>query len=342
MLTLLRLGMLDDVRQRLLHEPVERRLDFAAAAASLRAPSGSRLGGPLLGERLDEPFERGHEAEVVERRRTELDGEAADVLQRLTTSSRSSASAARAVLRGASSTPRGRAGSRSAPARSRRGARARGAALDLLRLHDAAERVARDALRERDGDGGAGCENLGHAQVGVGEPGVAGRACRGSRARRSRPRAMSGTYRPVRAPNPSGPRPGDLRGRRTRSRCARCAGARARGPLFDWTREMLRPQRRRPRRPRRRTAARRPVGRASATTALRGARGRGRRRGRASWSRSVSRRGRTTSFSDSSWRDQRVTTRKRRAFSIATAAWAASSATSSWSSSVKSSPSFSR
>ena len=46
-----------------------------------------------------------------------------------------------------------------------------------------------------------------------------------------------------------------------------------------------------------------------------------------------------TSFSDSSWRDQRVADSYRRAFSIATAACAASSRTSSSSSSVKSPPS---
>ena len=64
-------------------------------------------------------------------------------------------------------------------------------ALQLLRLHDAAERIARDALRQLDGDGGAGRERLGQPQVVVGEARVAALPCRGSRARRSPGRARS-------------------------------------------------------------------------------------------------------------------------------------------------------
>ena len=68
------------------------------------------------------------------------------------------------------------------------------APLELLRLDDPAQRVAGDARREVDGDGGAGREGLGEPQVGVGEAGVAAFACRGRRSRRSACRAaMSGT-----------------------------------------------------------------------------------------------------------------------------------------------------
>ena len=42
-------------------------------------------------------------------------------------------------------------------------------ALQLLRLHDAAQRIPRDSLRKLDGDRGAGRERLGEPQVVVGE-----------------------------------------------------------------------------------------------------------------------------------------------------------------------------
>ena len=78
----LRLGVLHDVRQRLLHEPVERRLDLGrqALAAEIRLDLGRDAAS--LGERLAEPLERGGEAEVVQRGRPQLDREPPHVLER--------------------------------------------------------------------------------------------------------------------------------------------------------------------------------------------------------------------------------------------------------------------
>ena len=74
--------VLDDVRQRLLHEPVQRRLDLGrepAVALEVREELDRHAG--LLREVVGQPFERGDEAEVVERLRAELDREAANVLE---------------------------------------------------------------------------------------------------------------------------------------------------------------------------------------------------------------------------------------------------------------------
>ena len=132
MLDLPGLRVLDDVRQRLLHDAVERGLDLRRRAARRRAAPRARPSMPgLLAKRRREPLERRDEAEVVERLRPQLDREPADVLQRRRRRARA---ARRRACRAASRLARvlersaGRAGSRSAPGRSRRGAPARGGA----------------------------------------------------------------------------------------------------------------------------------------------------------------------------------------------------------------------
>ena len=130
MLTVSRAGVLDDVRERLLDDPVERRLDLAPGAARRRAPARGDLDPGRLGEGLRQALERGDEAEVVERLRPQLDRQAADVLERrddeLAQLVRDRARICSTVAR-APRPSSGRAGSRSAPGRSRRGARARAA-----------------------------------------------------------------------------------------------------------------------------------------------------------------------------------------------------------------------
>ena len=123
-----RLRVLDDVRQRLLHHPVERRLDLARqpllaelrfeVEASRSAPRRSRA----------RRSSAGHEAEVVERLRPQLDSQTPHVVQRLEDLLADLGERPRARL-GAPAPPRrpsGRAAPRSAPGRSGRAARARG------------------------------------------------------------------------------------------------------------------------------------------------------------------------------------------------------------------------
>ena len=83
MLTRARAGVLDDVRQRLLHDPVERRLDLArqplVAELRLEVDRDARVCSRNVSARRSSA---GDEPEVVERRRPQLDGEPADVLER--------------------------------------------------------------------------------------------------------------------------------------------------------------------------------------------------------------------------------------------------------------------
>ena len=165
--------MLDDVRQRLLHEPVQRRLDLGReATVALKVGDELDRHAGLLREVVRQPLERGDEAEVVERRRAELDRETADVLERR-----------------ADELPHladGRLERRlvvhvleAAQAEEDRRERLAGlvvqlageaAALELLRGHDSLQRVARHPLPQLDGDRGARREDLGEAEILVGEP----------------------------------------------------------------------------------------------------------------------------------------------------------------------------
>ena len=168
MLTFARVRVLDDVRQRLLDDAVERGLDLGGKPLVAEARLEANVDARLLAERLREPLERGDEAEVVEHLRTKLDREPPHVLQRRDDEL---ADARR---------PRSRASSRLDASLERlqaeedRGQRLAGlvvqltreaAALELLRVDDAAERVARDALREIDRDRGARREGLGEPKV---------------------------------------------------------------------------------------------------------------------------------------------------------------------------------
>ena len=217
-------------------------------------------------------------------------------------------------------------------------------ALELLRVDDAAQRVAGDPLGEVDGDGGACGERLGEPQVLVGEARVARRrlSCAAIDADRPVARRAAARRGPASHPERRARSPGRPRGRRSSSRPARCGAARARGRSSS-----------RARRGRSRGALRRRAPSAASTrsvavaggqrdqrrAARRPARAGARRPGRAAAAaRARPTSALPTSFSDSSWRSQRVADSYSRAFSIATAACAASSVTSSSSSSVKSSP----
>ena len=79
---MLGLGVLDDVRERLLDDPVENGLDLAREPGLGQARLEVRRDAGLLGEGTREPVERRHEAEVVERFRTQLDREPAHILER--------------------------------------------------------------------------------------------------------------------------------------------------------------------------------------------------------------------------------------------------------------------
>ena len=165
-----RLGVLDDVRQRLLHDPVERRLDVARQpVADVRLEVDAHPG--LLGEGVAQALERRDEAEVVERLRPQLDREAADVVQRLHDLLAHGGERFGALLAAPRLLDR-------LEAEQHRGQLLAGlvvelarepAPLELLRLDHAAQRVARDARGEVDGDRGPRREGLGEAQVVVGE-----------------------------------------------------------------------------------------------------------------------------------------------------------------------------
>src|SRR4051794_16398571 len=74
--------MLGDVRERLLHDPVERRLDLGWQALFAEGGAEVDLHPALLAEGRRQVLDGRHEAEVVERARPQLEREAADVLQR--------------------------------------------------------------------------------------------------------------------------------------------------------------------------------------------------------------------------------------------------------------------
>ena len=169
-----RLRVLDDVRQRLLHDPIERRLDVVrepVADAGLELDPHSRL----LGEGLAQALERGDEPEVVQRLRAQLHREPADVVERLDDLLAHGGERRGPLLVG----PRLLDGLQTEQHRRQllpglvvELAR-QPAPLELLRLDHPAQRIARDARREVDGDGGPGRERLGEPQVGLGEAGVA-------------------------------------------------------------------------------------------------------------------------------------------------------------------------
>ena len=166
MLTRLRAGVLDDVRQRLLDDAVERRLGLGRQPLVAELRSRSTVEAALLAERFASRSTAG-----TSPKSSSADGRSSTASRRTfwsveTTSSRTDATASRASsapppARAASA----RAGSRSAPGRSRRAARARAGALELLRLDDTTDGVAADPLGQIDGDRRPRRERLRQAQV---------------------------------------------------------------------------------------------------------------------------------------------------------------------------------
>ena len=146
-----RLRVLDDVRQRLLHDPVERRLDLGREplVAELRLEARTRI--PVCSANVS----RRRSSAATRPKSSSAFGRSSTASRRTswsvaTTSSRTSASAAPLLV--ASSPPRppsARAGSTSAPGRSRRAARARagGARAPAPRRPGAARRARRAAER---------------------------------------------------------------------------------------------------------------------------------------------------------------------------------------------------
>ena len=115
------------------------------------------------------------------------------------------------------------------------------AALELLRLDDPAQRVAGDARREVDRDGGAGREGLGEPQVGLGEAGVAAFAVvRDEHADRpaARPRAVRRARCERRGAGPTPGRPRDRRASESIRSARRRSSTR---PLFEPARSSCRP-----------------------------------------------------------------------------------------------------
>ena len=224
--------MLRDVRQRLLHDAVERRLDLRREAGQRRGVASTSTAIPVCSaERLCQPLERRYEAEVVERLGRSSTARRRTLWSVSTTCSRSSAAAARAASAVSASSTRFR------PSRievsawpvSSWSSRASRRALELLPLDHPAERVAGDPVGEVDGHGCARGEGLGQAQLLVGEAGVGAATCCARRSRRSPGRRRSAA-RTARSAGPcAGRAPDRPRHRRGSSRRARCGAARARG-----------------------------------------------------------------------------------------------------------------
>ena len=163
--------MLHDVRQRLLHDPVQRRFDLAGQSPLSETVLEIDRDPGLLGERLGQALERRHEPEVVERLRSQLDRELANVVQRRHDV------LAQLGHRRVQLVPVDHLVEHLQPQHDRGQRLARlvvqlpgePPALDLLRVDDPPQRIARDALRQIDRDRRARAERLREAQVGVGE-----------------------------------------------------------------------------------------------------------------------------------------------------------------------------
>ena len=340
----LRVRVLDDVGERLLHDSVERSLHVAGQSRLSERGVEVDPNVRLFSERLGQPLERRYEPEVVEHRRAQLYGQAAHVLER-----------AHDVLpqlgeRRARRVVGQRFLERFQPQQDG-GERLAGlvvelagqpASLQLLRLHHPADGVPRDALRQLDRDGRPRRERLGEPKVVVREARVgadlvvdlehADRLVAGDE-RHPHPRQSADPSRDFlvhlgivdhridalaapplehRAALRSGPREGRPHEAFGACRCGKTHLGAAGGQR------------------QRNHACLEDLAQA-ADDQVEQLVEIGFRRERV-----------PTSFSDWSWRDQRVDASYSRAFSIATAAWPARSLTSSVSSSEKSSPPSSR
>ena len=187
-------AVLDDVRERLLDDPVERRLDLARAAARRRAASRGRRARPLCSRNVA----RSRSMAGTRPKSSSADGRSSTASRRTscsveTTSSRSDATASRASSVSAACSSGFR------PSRidvsawpvsscSSRASRARSSSWAST-TRRTASRLTR--WREVDGDRGAGGERLGEPQVVVREARASDRACRARPRRRSPGRARS-------------------------------------------------------------------------------------------------------------------------------------------------------
>ena len=142
-----------------------------------------------------EPLERGHETEVVERARSKLDRQPADVLERGGDELPDRRRRLARLVGGGDvvEVPEPEQDRRQRLARLVVQLAGQPRAFELLGFDDAAQRVATHALRQVDRDRGACDERLGEADVGLVEPRILRRACRAPRRRRSAcPRTVSG------------------------------------------------------------------------------------------------------------------------------------------------------
>ena len=324
------LRVLDDVRQRLLHDAVERGFGLARQPLVAEARLEIDPQAALLAERLCEPLHGRHQPEVVERGRPQLDREPPDVLQgrrrraRAPTRRRRALSSARPPARSAS----GRAGSTSAPGPSRRGAaRASRARSSSCASTTRRTRIAADALREVDRDRRPGRERLRQAQVVLAEGGrLALLVVRDHHA--DRPPAGDERHEQSRA-NTEPPRRLLVDLGVVQHRVDALAAAALQDASRLRARELELASRRRRTRPRprppRRAASRRPAARSARAARPTSSCRRPATSDRSGSSSNSEASALPISFSDSSWRSQRVELSYSRAFSIATAACAASS-----------------
>ena len=232
-LTCVGAGVLGDVRQRLLDDPVERGLDLGRRGAVDvevrldvdRDARSARRTPPRAARARGRARSRRAPSAAARRRAGARSG----------ASRRSARAAAAAAARAVLGVPR-----LLDPLQAEQDRRQRLAglvvelareppALELLPLDHAAERVAGDAVGEVDGDRRARGERLGEPQLLVGEARVGARACCGRRSRRSPGRRRSSARTGPSAGRSAGRPPGRPRCPRASSRRARCGAARARG-----------------------------------------------------------------------------------------------------------------
>ena len=165
-----RLGVLDDVRQRLLDDSVERCFDMGRkAVADLRLEFDAHSG--LRGEGVAQSLESRHEPEVVERLRPQLHRDAAHIVQRpndLLAHAGQRLGAFGVALRLLDGLQSKEHRSQLLPGLVVE-LPSQAAPFELLRLHYSAKRVGRDPSRQVDGCRGAGSEGLCEAEVFIGE-----------------------------------------------------------------------------------------------------------------------------------------------------------------------------
>ena len=168
----LRGGVLGDVRERFLDHAVEGRLDLGRQP--LLAETRFELhADPGRGAKcLDQAFDGRQETEVVECLRPQLDGKTPNILQRSDHELAERAERRRDVIRGLDRLQAEQHRRQRLPRLVVQLA-CQPAALELLALEHAPERIALHALRELDGDGGALREVLGQPQVGAREARIA-------------------------------------------------------------------------------------------------------------------------------------------------------------------------